>query len=164
MCVPFGICAISDDDHPADVHIEAAAQRPVALMSTCTTSVHIRQRFLGKGRCTPIVSSRQFVQTCRAFRAHAYAHKPMLSGICLASLSLACIPMSHSSTKVCLCEPRLPASSGLPTVVMYVLQPTVGLADRSGVPCTIRLAKLVFPVPVQCCKLSFFASLCIQSS
>lgn len=37
MCVPFGVCAISDDDHPANVHVEAAAQRPVALMSTCNT-------------------------------------------------------------------------------------------------------------------------------
>ena len=163
MCVPFGVCAISDDDHPANVHIEAAAQRPVALMSTCTPSVQAhRTKILRRGSAHPIFFSIvQYVQTCRAFRACACAHKPMPLGICLASPSLARIPMSHSSTKVCLCEPRLPASSGLPTVVTYVLQPTVGLADRSGVPCTIRWAKLVFPVPVQCCNLSFFASLCI---
>jgi hypothetical protein len=50
MCVPFRVCAISDDDHPADVHIEAAAQRPVALMSTCTTSVQAhRTKILRQG-------------------------------------------------------------------------------------------------------------------
>lgn len=57
--------------------------------------------------------------------------------------------MSHSSTKVSLCEELLSpaASSEAPSVVTKVLQPTVGRADLSAVPCAMRCARLVFPHP-----------------
>ena len=66
-------------------------------------------------------------------------------------------PMSHSSTKVSLCEELLSpaASSAAPTVVTKVLHPTVGRADLSAVPCAMRCARLVFPHPaaVTCLKM-----------
>jgi len=113
-CAPFGVCTISDDYDATDIHIEAAAQCFVPLMCTYTWSSE------NLSSCSDVCYKQHSISKA------AEPHRKLAAGRllkwfrCLAHQRLPLgvqpthdryeqqfsrVPMSHSSTKLCLCDP-----------------------------------------------------------